>query len=209
MKNKTNHNHRESWLEQAYPEVHYLLVALEGNAAGLSWLDRNSKGVAELTRAMTGDRQALATLESEEPADLDDLFGVIDNEDLSDWLRERKPEVHRLFEAIKGEPGATAELKKHKPSQAKLVGVVRRLHEQYLAKTQDGTDPLDGRAAADMGCLIGEMHLKAGEFEKAIEAFTRAIQTRPAPDLYEGRARAYQGLAERDERQAAQLRQQA
>jgi hypothetical protein len=76
MKNKSN-NHRESWLEQAYPEVHYLLVALEGDAAGLTWLDHNSKGVAELTRAMTGDRKALSALESEEPADLDDLFALV------------------------------------------------------------------------------------------------------------------------------------
>src|SRR5919109_4579187 len=121
MKNKSN-NHRESWLEQAYPEVHYLLVALEGDAAGLTWLDHNSKGVAELTRAMTGDKKALSALESEEPADLDDLFEVIDNDDLSNWLKERKPEVHRLFQAIKGDASATAELKKHKPSQAKLVG---------------------------------------------------------------------------------------
>ena len=40
-----------------------------------------------------------------------------------------------------------------------------------------------------------------------IEAFTRAIETRPAADLYEGRARAYRGLAERDMDAAALLRQ--
>jgi uncharacterized protein HemY len=60
---------------------------------------------------------------------------------------------------------------------------------------------------ADMGCLIGELHLRQGEYEKAIEAFSRALETRPSSDLYEGRARAYRALAERDEAAAALLRQ--
>ena len=51
------------------------------------------------------------------------------------------------------------------------------------------------------------VYLRQGEFEKAVEAFTRAIDTRPAADLYEGRARAYRGLAERDMDAAALLRQ--
>jgi hypothetical protein len=51
------------------------------------------------------------------------------------------------------------------------------------------------------------MHLREGDFEKAVEAFTRAIDTRPAADLYEGRARAYRGMAERDMDAAELLRQ--
>jgi tetratricopeptide (TPR) repeat protein len=62
-------------------------------------------------------------------------------------------------------------------------------------------------AAADVSLLIGEMHLKEGEFARAIEAFTRAIENNPqAADEYEGRARAYRALAARDERQARELR---
>jgi uncharacterized protein HemY len=50
------------------------------------------------------------------------------------------------------------------------------------------------------------MHLKQAEYEKAVEAFTRAIESNPTPDVYEGRAKAYRALAERDERQAQDLR---
>lgn len=62
-------------------------------------------------------------------------------------------------------------------------------------------------AAADVSLLIGEMHLKEGEYAKAIEAFTRAIENDPtAADEYQGRARAYRALAARDERRARELR---
>ncbi len=62
-------------------------------------------------------------------------------------------------------------------------------------------------AAADVSLLIGEMHLKEGEYPKAIEAFTRAIENDPeAADEYEGRARGYRALAARDERKARELR---
>ncbi len=62
-------------------------------------------------------------------------------------------------------------------------------------------------AAADVSLLIGEMHLKAGEYVKAIEAFTRSIEANPsAADEYEGRSRAYRALADEDERKAKDLR---
>ena len=65
-------------------------------------------------------------------------------------------------------------------------------------------------AAADVSLLIGEMHLKHGDYFKAIEAFTRAIEADPrAADEYEGRARAYRALAARDERRARELRMTA
>ena len=205
---KKNHASRaEDWLEQAYPQMHYMLLALEGDGAALGWLDGNSKGVGDLTRAMNGDKRALAALNAETPTDLDDLFEVIDNEDLSNWLKERQPEVHLLFEAIKGDDGATTQLKRKKPNRAKVAELVRQLHEQYLQKTNGaGEVPLDGAAAADIACLTSELHLQKGDYEKAIEAFNRAIETQPAPDLYEGRARAYRGLAERDEARARELR---
>ena len=62
-------------------------------------------------------------------------------------------------------------------------------------------------AAADVSLLIGEMHLKQGEYHKAIEAFTRATENDPrAADEYQGRARAYRALAAQDERRALELR---
>ncbi len=68
-----------------------------------------------------------------------------------------------------------------------------------------GPQAITGDAAADMSCLIGEMHLRKSDFPKAVEAFTRALATRPTADAYLGRARAYRGLAEADERQARDL----
>ena len=41
---------------------------------------------------------------------------------------------------------------------------------------------------------------------KAIEAFTRALESNPTADVYEGRAQAYRALAEADERKARELR---
>lgn len=62
-------------------------------------------------------------------------------------------------------------------------------------------------AAADVSLLIGEMHLKTGEYAKAVEAFTRSIEANPAAaDEYEGRSRAYRALADEDERKARELR---
>lgn len=59
---------------------------------------------------------------------------------------------------------------------------------------------------ADTACLVGEVHLKKGEYQKAIEAFTRAIESRPTADAYEGRAKAYRALAAVDEREAEGLK---
>ena len=76
MTSKNGKTRADNWLEQAYPQVHYMLLALEGDKAALAWLEGNSKGVADLTRAMHGDKNALAALHAEAPADLDDLFEV-------------------------------------------------------------------------------------------------------------------------------------
>ena len=196
----------QSWLEQAYPQMHFLLLALDGDEPAKRWLADNSRGVALLTRALAGEKQALAGLENGHAADLDDLFELIDNDDLCAWLRERRPEVFLLFEAIKGSEDSRLHLERRRATFARLVPTLRRVHERFLKKTQPN-GVIEDDAMADMGCLIGEMHLKQGEFEKAIEAFTRAIDTHPAPDLFEGRARAYRALAERDEGAAALLRQ--
>jgi hypothetical protein len=59
---------------------------------------------------------------------------------------------------------------------------------------------------ADAACLVGELHLKRGEYAKAVEAFSRALENSPTVDAYEGRARAYRALARQDERTAQQLR---
>jgi hypothetical protein len=71
---------------------------------------------------------------------------------------------------------------------------------------ETGPEPLTGRAAADAACLVGEMHLGQANYHAAVEAFTRALDLSPTADAYEGRARAYRGLAAEDERAAQQLR---
>lgn len=67
--------------------------------------------------------------------------------------------------------------------------------------------PLDKDASADTACLVAEGHLSRGEYLKAIEAFSRAVEAHPTADAYEGRARAYRALADEDEQAAQELRQ--
>jgi tetratricopeptide (TPR) repeat protein len=204
---KTTSPQANGWLEQAFPQVHHLLLALEGDRKSLEWLKVSSKGVSLLVRALGGKGKALAAFHAEEPADMDDLFELIDNDDLSDLLSERQPDLQRLFSAIKGEEPAMSELKQTKPSLARLGVVVRELYESWR-KQQNGAQPIDNGSAADMGCLIGEMHLKAGDYQHAIEAFTRAIASKPEADLFEGRARAYRALAAADEIRAEEMNRQ-
>ena len=71
---------------------------------------------------------------------------------------------------------------------------------------EDDAEPLQGAAAADAACLVGEMHLNKGDHERAVEAFTRAIENNPTADAYQGRAQAYRALALQDERRAEELR---
>lgn len=195
-----------SWLEQAYPQMHFLLLALDGDEAAPRWLAHNSPGMALFARALAGEKAALAGLQNGHADDLDDLFEVIDNDDLGAWLHERRPELHTLFAAVKGDDAAAEKLKKQRPAYARQLGALRGVHERFLRRAEDSGAALQGHAA-EVGCLIGEMHLRQGEYEKAVDAFTRALETQSAPDLYEGRARAYRGLAERDEAASALLRQ--
>ncbi len=94
----------------------------------------------------------------------------------------------------------------------KVIEKVGQCPPQYpdIDEWDDGDesdDDIPEAAAADVSLLIGEMHLKAGEYAKAVEAFTRSIETNPAAaDEYEGRARAYRALADEDERRAREFR---
>jgi hypothetical protein len=79
--------------------------------------------------------------------------------------------------------------------------VIRRVGPDPAGESAAGTGPAAGnREAADAACLVAELHLRKGEFRKAVEAFTRAIEEGPTPDAYEGRAKAYRALAAEDER---------
>jgi hypothetical protein len=95
-----------------------------------------------------------------------------------------------------------------KQPRGRYPKVTRRLGEDPPQPSAEDlrtdADPrvISGDQAADVSCLIGEMHLSKGDFGRAIEAFTRAIDNQPTADAYLGRARAYRGLAERDEQRA-------
>ena len=208
MASKTDSKRHDGWLAEAYPEVHYTLRAVEGDAEAMAWLEANSKGLCLFARAHAGDRKAVQALQAGEVRELDDLFEIIDNDDLSRWLEEQHPEFHELFRAAQGDEEALKRLKRKKAALGKLAQAVRQLHEKYLRRTREQRVQEDfaGGAAADMRCLVGEMHLGNGEYHKAIEAFTRALESNPTADVYEGRARAYRALADEDERKARGLR---
>ena len=193
-----------AWLEQAFPQMHYLLLALDGDSGAGRWLAGNSHGVSLLARAIDGDREATESLAAGQPGDHDDLFELIENEDIVTHLSIRRPDIHRMFAAVKGDADALERLGRKHSSLARLVPTLQAFHTRLVA-AQNG-EAIAGGTAADMGCLIGEMHLRQGEYEKAVEAFTRALETQPAADLYEGRARAYRGIAEQDERDARKMR---
>jgi tetratricopeptide (TPR) repeat protein len=203
----------DGWLQRECPEAWHMLRAVEGDDTAFAWLKEKGAALYLFTRAVAGDRRAAAALVPGHGLDLDDLFGMICHYDLAHWLGERHPELYLLFEAIKGDEAALRRLKRRKAPLARLAESVAGL---YLHYQQEGPpeepDPapsdgdIPGPAAADVGCLIGELHLSKGDYERAVEAFTRSLESAPTADACEGRASAYRALAERDEQRARELR---
>ncbi len=110
--------------------------------------------------------------------------------------------THDVKVTAVGEPAAGAQY----PKVIRRVGESPPQYGEKAAVAKAEASGLPG-AAADVSLLIGEMHLKDGEYGRAVEAFTRAIEANPrASDEYEGRARAYRALAAEDERRACELR---
>src|SRR5262249_221076 len=116
-------------------------------------------------------------------------------------------DVFELFEAVKGDDEALARLQRKRISYARVAVIVREFHEKYLASVpeQGGSASIPSSAAADVGCLIGEMHLRKHDYHKPMGAFPRAIENQPTADAFEGRARAYRALASVDEQKALEL----
>lgn len=86
--------------------------------------------------------------------------------------------------------------------------VTKRDGDSSLPATANATSSrIIGREeGAETACLVGEVHLDRREYHKAVEAFSRAIETEATVDAFEGRARAYRALADEDERSAQRLR---
>jgi hypothetical protein len=99
----------------------------------------------------------------------------------------------------------------HKPGRGSYPRIAARVGDnppqQPPEDLHHDSDPrvISGDEAADVSCLIGEMHLSKGDYTKAVEAFSRAIDHKPTPDAFYGRARAYRSLAIQDERRVLDL----
>jgi hypothetical protein len=197
-------NADDRWLKEDNPDIFLILHALAGDAGALAGLEREGRGLALFTLALAGNKKALGALEKGGDLELDYVHGLAVNCQQCGWLAERHPELYAVFEAVKGDERPLRRLKGKKPGLTKLARLVRAAatSEDAERASRDG----DG-GAADIGCLVGEMHLERGAFAPAVEAFTRAISVAPTPDALEGRAEAYRGLAALDERQARELRE--
>jgi tetratricopeptide (TPR) repeat protein len=196
-------------LPEENPRAYFALKAIEGNDRALGWLKKHHQGLYLFARAWTGDLRAFKALRSTPSLDLEDLFEAIADDELAPYLRKRLPDLHLLFAAVKGDPQAARQLerKRRKPPLSEIAQVLETMYENRVDEDErPGPEAISENAAADMSCLIGDLHMKNGELEKAVDAFSRAIDNRPTVDAYEGRARAYRALADEDERTARELR---
>jgi|GEM_PF-2620131 tetratricopeptide (TPR) repeat protein len=204
-----------AWLKNDEPEIYHLLLAFDGDLDALRWLKRRGDGLFLFVEALTGAKEAVDMLQDHPAGKLVDLFDTIAHCEVEEWLRERQPELHALFTYVRGDNAALKEVKHKKVAFKRVAEIVRAKYRAYHEEDADGmassagTSSLQEGAAADVGCLIGEMHLRNHEYLKAIEAFSRAIAMDPTPDAYAGRARAYRALAVLDDHAAAQLRERS
>lgn len=201
-----------AWLKNDNPEIYHLLRALDGDLDALHWLKLHGDGLFLFVEALSGAKEAVDTLQAHPSGKLVDLFDTISHCEVEEWLSEKQPELHALFAYVRGEDAALREVKNKKTAFKRVAEILREKYRNHREEDADGAASADGPAApsngtaADVGCLIGEMHLHNQEFAKAVEAFSRAIANDPTPDAYTGRARAYRALAALDDRTAAELR---
>jgi hypothetical protein len=92
------------------------------------------------------------------------------------------------------------------PRITRRIGEVPSGFDDRETTVEERDRPIGNSEAADAACLVGELHLSKGNFRKAIEAFTRAIEEHATADAYEGRARAFRELAAADEGAAQKLK---
>jgi tetratricopeptide (TPR) repeat protein len=216
MKHSSDTNTLETdlaWLKSDEPEIYHLLRALDGDLDALRWLKLHGDGLFLFVEALTGAKEAVDTLQNRPSAKLVDLFDEISHCDVEEWLSEKQPELHGLFAFVRGDDSALKGVKNKKATFKRVAEIVREKYQNYHDEDADGdaanAASLREGAAADVGCLIGEMHSHNHEYQKAVEAFSRAIAIDPTPDAYAGRARAYRALAALDDHAAAQSRERS
>jgi len=191
----------DRWLKEDNPDLYLILRTLAGEGEALRRLENESRGLALFALSLAGNRKALAALQKGGDLELDYVNGLAVNCQQLGWLAEHHPELHAVFAAIRGDEGPLRRLKGKKPGLLKLARLVRAAAAE-VAESTGTSDP----SAADVGCLVGEMHLAKGEFVKAVEAFTRSLEASPTADAFEGRAKAYRGLAAADDQRARELK---
>lgn len=195
---------RDQWLEENHPALYYTILGFDGDGKALRWLKNNTTTLYQLCRAVTGGTATEAAVRDCDPVERDLLLEAMDREELLERLRKHHPEVHMLFEAGKGNAAARRRLSRQKPGLTQFADLLKQWRQ---AKTTDvKEETFREGTAADVGQLVGEMHLSKKEYEKAAQAFTRALENQPTADAYEGRAKAYRGLADEDDRQAEIMR---
>ncbi len=192
------------WLKNEEPEIYHLLRALEGDLDALRWLKHRGDGLFLFAEALTGAKEAVDTLENRAAAKLVDLFDTISHGHTDDWLREYDADLHALFLFVRGDDSAFKGVKHNRTTLKRVAEIVREKYRNYREEDLEATASSNG-VVSDVGCLIGEMHLTNREYQKAIEAFTRALASDPTPDAFAGRARAYRALADIDEVAATEL----
>lgn len=183
-----------------------VVLAADGDSSAERRLESRGEALRLLPRAIRGERHAFAALRSADPLELDALCATLLTTEPPDGLDERHPELHLLLEAVRGDETAQHRLLRKKPGLGRLAQFLRDVSSAADVVDGGGNGALTEDAAADVGLLVGEQHLREGNYVRALAAFSRAIEVEPKPDAYEGRARAYRGLAEADERRARALR---
>ncbi|MHB1424874.1 MAG: hypothetical protein ACYC3I_17015 [Gemmataceae bacterium] len=202
-----------AWLKNDEPEIYHLLVALDGDLDALRWLKLRGDGLFLFVEALSGAKEALDTLQARPADKLVDLLDTVSHCEVEEWLRENHAELHALFAYVRSDEDAVKGFKNKKAVFKRVAEIVREKYRNHRDEDADGMAAASGStqlpegAAADVGCLIGEMHLNDREYHKAVEAFSRAIANDPTPDAYTGRARAYRALAILDDQAASELRE--
>ena len=192
------------WVKKDHPEIYHLLLALDGDLDALRWLKHRGEGLFLFVEALTGAKEAMETLESHPAKKLVDLFDTISHCDVDEWLGENHAELHCLFAFVRGDENAFKGIKHNRVTLKRVADIVRDKYRNYREEEADAGEILHG-TAADVGCLIGEMHLNNREYHRGIEAFGRALASVPTPDAHAGRARAYRALAELVDRAVTDL----
>jgi tetratricopeptide (TPR) repeat protein len=180
--------------------------AADGDAEALHRLEKRGEALRLLPRAVRGDRHAFAALRAADPLELDALCATLLTAEPPDGLAARHPELQLLLEAVRGNDVALHRLERKRAGLGRLTRFLRDVCVNAEEPADGGDGSITGDAAADVGLLVGEQHLREGNFARALAAFNRAIEVEPTSDAYEGRARAYRGLADLDDREAGKIR---